>query len=148
MAAPRNTETTSTSRALHWTQTVKVKEDKPSYGLSLHRDVSACVCLCVGHEKGHIKLSHSSTHRHNIELLLFTVSTVTASSAHKLIALKNNAPLKGLQHHLVELNATFLHFFLLSAMSSDGATKPKLRFLLKCINHCFSLYIYIDSLRE
>lgn len=109
-----------------------------SIGISQH------VCACVlGMRTGHIKVSHSSAHRHNIELLLLAASTVTTSSARKLIALKNNAPLKGLQCHSVKLNATFLSFFLLSAMNSDGAALPKLRLLLKCLICCFSQSVYI-----
>lgn len=47
LTAPCDTETSSTSQALLRTQTVKVKEDKPCYAPSLHKDISVCVCVHV-----------------------------------------------------------------------------------------------------
>lgn len=132
LAAPRDSETNSSSQALLRIQTVKVKEDKPCYAPSRHRDISACVCalyvrkVCVRYSKEHIKSSYSTVPRYCIELLLFTFSTVTTSNTHKPTAMKNNAPLSSpRQCHSPGLNATSMSFSASSAVTSGAAEMSK-----------------------
>lgn len=89
------TETTSTSQAILWTPTVKVKEDTPCYAPLLHWDIPACVFMYVWRATEQ-KTSHGTALRYYIQLLLhlLTFSTVTNSKTHKPIAMRYNGPIR------------------------------------------------------
>lgn len=94
LTASRDSETSTSGRAILYIQTVKVREDKCCYAPLAHRDFSLSPYVrkvCVRYLKEHIKSSHCTVPRYYTEPHLLTFSSITSSNTHKPTAMKNNA---------------------------------------------------------